>query len=185
MGGVGDGEEVKRVKILSKKYDGSLRDEYETNLYAETDEALIVFSLPGTPYWDFRKNARFQAEDGLLEIYFKRRWFNVWHIAEQNSGINRAYINISLPITWREGIIEWVDLDLDYRVHMDGRVEKLDEDEFAQNALRYAYPPDVIAHAQAACREVEEGLALGAFPFDHKQQVALYEKIRREQTSVP
>lgn len=171
---------MKRVKILSKKFDGSLRDEYETNLYSETDEAIILFSLPGTPYWDYRKNGQFAAPDGLLEIFFKQRWFNVWHIAVQNTGMNRTYINIAKPIVWRDGILEWVDLDLDYRVYLDGSFKLLDEDEFAQNALRYHYPPDVIAQVQAACREVESGLNLGIYPFDHEQQVALYRQIQRE-----
>jgi hypothetical protein len=32
---------MKRVKIISKKYDGSLRDECESRLYAESDETII------------------------------------------------------------------------------------------------------------------------------------------------
>lgn len=170
---------MKKVKILSKKYDGSLRDEYETNLYSETDETIVLFSLPGTPYWDYRKGAQFAAPDGLLEIFFKQRWYNVWHIAEQNTGMNRTYVNIAQPVAWRDGVLEWVDLDLDYRVYLDGSYRKLDEDEFAQNTLRYRYPPEVIAQVDSACREVEAGLSLGVFPFDHERQVELYRQIQR------
>ena len=32
---------MKKVKVVSKKYDGSRRDEYETYLYAETDETVV------------------------------------------------------------------------------------------------------------------------------------------------
>ena len=72
---------MRKVRVASKKYDGSLRDEYETYLYSESDETIILFSNPGLSYWDHRKGARFEATDGLLEIYFKHRWYNVWHIA--------------------------------------------------------------------------------------------------------
>src|SRR5258708_6884619 len=98
-GGRHGGSKMRTVRVLSRKYDGSLRDEYETSLYAETEETITLFSVPGLPYWDHRKAARFEAPDGLLEIYFKRRWYNVWHICEQTSNINLVYVNIATPAT--------------------------------------------------------------------------------------
>lgn len=171
---------MRKVRVVSKKYDGSLRDEYETHLYAESDEAIILFSVPGLSYWDHRKAARFEAQDGLLEIYFKHRWYNVWHIAEQVSNINLIYVNIALPATLQDNVVEWTDLDLDYRVHLDNSVERLDQLEFEQNAQRLEYPPDLLEQARAACREVEAGLASRIFPFDHERQVGLYCRIKSE-----
>jgi protein associated with RNAse G/E len=171
---------MRKVKVISKKYDGSLRDEYETRLYAESDETIILFSEPGLRYLDHRKAAWFEAQDGLLEIYFKRRWYNVWHIAEQVSNINLIYVNIALPAALKEKVVEWTDLDLDYRVHLDHSVERLDQFEFEQNVHRLGYPPDLIKQVRAACREVEAGLAGGIFPFDYARQVELYHRIKSE-----
>jgi protein associated with RNAse G/E len=171
---------IRRVRVVSKKYDGSLRDEYETFLFSETDEQVILFSPPGTPFYDYRKAAWLAAQDGLLEIYFKRRWYNLWHIAEQYSRTNLTYVNISLPAALDDGLLTWVDLDLDYRVHLDGSVERLDEEEFAQNTRRFGYPPDLVDQALAACREVEAGLAQGSPPFDYQRQVALYWRIKAD-----
>jgi protein associated with RNAse G/E len=131
-------------------------------------------------FWDYRRNARFEAPDGLLEIYFRHKWYNVWHIAEQVSNINRMYVNIAMPATIRDDVIVWTDLDLDYRVHPDYSVERLDEEEFEQNALRFRYPLDVMAQVKAACAEVEAGLERGGFPFDHARQVELYHRIKSE-----
>lgn len=170
---------MRKVKVVSRKYDGSLRDEYETRLYAESDETIILFSEPGLRYLDHRKAAWFEAQDGLLEIYFKRRWYNVWHIAEQASHLNLIYVNIALPATFPEKVVEWTDLDLDYRVHLDYAVERLDQAEFEQNAQRLGYPPDLLEQAGAACREVEAGLAGRRFPFDYERQVELYWRIKR------
>ncbi|HXW01268.1 MAG TPA: DUF402 domain-containing protein [Anaerolineae bacterium] len=175
---------MRKVKVISKKYDGSLRDEYETRLYAESDETIILFSEPGLRYLDHRKAAWFEAQDGLLEIYFKHRWYNVWHIAEQVSNLNLIYVNIALPATFPENVVEWTDLDLDYRVHLDQAVERLDQTEFEQNVQRLRYPPDLIEQVGAACREVEAGLARRIFPFDYERQVELYWRIKREQQSV-
>lgn len=175
---------MRKVRVISKKYDGSLRDEYETFLYTESDETILLFSVPGLSCWDYRKGARFEAPDGLIEIYLKHKWYNVWHIAEQVSHRNLIYINIALPATLRANVVEWTDLDLDYRVHLNHSVERLDQTEFEQNVQRLSYPPDLMEQVHAACREVEMGLAKRIFPFDYEQQVELYWRIKREQQLV-
>ena len=76
---------MRKVRVVSKKYGGFLRDEYETYLHIETDETIILFSPPGLSYWDYRKNTRFEAQDGLLEIYFKQKLYNVCHIGVLSS----------------------------------------------------------------------------------------------------
>src|SRR5262245_21847305 len=103
---------MRKVRVVSKKYDGSLRDEYETYLYDESDETIRLISIPGLSYWDHRKGAWFEGTDGLLEIYFKRRWYNVWHMAEQISNLNLIYVNIALPAMLQGNVVEWTDLDL-------------------------------------------------------------------------
>jgi uncharacterized protein len=175
---------MKKVKVISKKYDGSLRDEYESRLYAESDETIILFSEPGLRYFDHRKAVWFEGQDGLLEIYFKRRWYNVWHITEQLSNINIIYVNIAMPATLNERVLEWTDLDLDYRVYLDHSVERLDQDEYEQNAQRMGYPRDLIEQVEAACREVETGIASRIFPFDYAHQIELYRLIKSGLTPV-
>lgn len=166
--------------VVSKKYDGSRRDEYETYLYAETDETITLFSPPGLKYWDYRKAAWFEAQDGLIEIYFKHKWYNVWHICEQVSHTNLIYVNITMPTTFHATGIEWIDLDLDYRVHLNNSVERLDQAEFEQNVQLMRYPPDLIEQAQIACQEVEAGLSSQAYPFDYERQVELYQQIKAD-----
>jgi protein associated with RNAse G/E len=174
---------MRRVKVLSTKYDGSLRDEYETYLYADTEEAITLFSPAGLPYWDYRKDAWLQAEDGLIEIYFKHRWYNVWHICEQVSLVNLTYVNISMPVMLEGNGIQWTDLDLDYRVHLDSSVEQLDQADYEHNARRMGYPRELMTQVQAACREVEAGLAAGIYPFDHERQVELYRQLKANLSS--
>lgn len=168
------------VQVVSRKYDGSLRDAYEAWLYAETAESVTLFSLPGGKAWDYRKQAWVTAADGLLEIYFKNRWYNVWHICEQVSGANLIYVNVAMPAFFSPSRLEWVDLDLDYRLHLDGAVEQVDQADFEQNAQQMGYPTSLIGQVEAACREVEAGLVSQRYPFDHARQVALYRQIKAE-----
>ena len=171
---------MRKVRVVSKKYNGRLRDEYETYLYAETGDTITLFSPPGGKYWDHRKMAWFEAEDGLIEIYFKHRLYNVWHICEQVSHTNLIDVNIAMPATFRTTDIEWIDLDLDYRVHLDNPVVRLDQAEFEENVQLMGYPPDLVEHAHAACREVEAGLASRTYPFDYEQQLELYQRLKAD-----
>jgi uncharacterized protein len=90
------------------------------------------------------------------------------------------YINLATPAVLRGDQLEWVDLDLDYRVYLDHSVELLDEAEFAGNTQRFRYPPELVAQVRAACREIEGLLAARAFPFDYEQQAARYGALLRE-----
>ncbi len=168
---------MRKIKIVSQKYNGALRDEYESYLYAEDETMLMVASPPGTPYYYHKKQAWFAAEDGLLELYFKHKWYNVWHICEQNSRINHIYANIAMPATLQANVLTWIDLDLDLRVHLDGSLELLDEDEFVENSALFAYPPAVIAQARAAVDELSACYRQQCFPFNHAEQVLRYQQI--------
>jgi protein associated with RNAse G/E len=166
------------IRIISRKYDGRLRDDYEALLYAEDDERLVVYAPVGTRSYDRHTQAWVAAPDGLLEIYFKARWYNVWHICEQISNINQIYSNLAMPAVRTASGIEWVDLDLDYRVHPDGRLECLDADEYRAHSVSMSYPAEVQAHLQVACAEIEALYQQRADPFNHAEQVALYQQIK-------
>jgi protein associated with RNAse G/E len=171
---------MKKIKIRSKKYDGTLRDEFEAFLYAEDEERFVIYTPPGTLDYDYRKQRWSVAPDGLVELYFKTSWYTVCHICEQNSQVNQSYVHLSMSATRTATGIEWVDLDLDYRVHLDGRLERLDEEEYLAHQVTMRYPAVVLEQVQAACTEIEALYDKGAYPFDYAEQVKLYRQIRRE-----
>lgn len=171
---------MQKIKIVSRKYNRSLRDEYESYLYHEDADKIVTFSPPGTPYFWQKKNAWFTAPDGLIETYFKQAWYNVWHICEQNSNVNRIYINIATPALLQDNVLTWTDLDLDLRVHMDGSLELVDEAEFQENSLTMAYPPELVAQAHAACEQLTAAYAQNLYPFTHADHCALYQLIKQQ-----
>jgi protein associated with RNAse G/E len=169
---------MQKIRMTSRKYDRRLRDEYEAFLYAEDHERLVVYAPVDTLSYDRHKQAWVPAPDGLLEIYFKTRWYNVWHICEQRSNINQMYCNLSMPAVRTAAGIEWVDLDLDYRIYLDGRLEQLDAEEYQAHISSMGYSLDVQAQVQAACAEIEALYQQRADPFNHAAQVALYQQIQ-------
>ncbi len=78
----------------------------------------------------------------------------------------RLYVDItSVPMWTPDGGLTAHDLDLDVVEHWDGRVEVLDEDEFAEHRVRYGYPAEVAEQALAECVRVADELAAGAAHF--------------------
>ena len=172
---------MRKINIISRKYDGSLRDEHEAFVYAESEDCVVAYAPPGTPEYDHRKQLWSAAPDGILEYYFKTKWYTVLVICEQNSGFNQSYTHISMPAVVTSAGIEWVDLDLDYRVHLDGRIELLDEDEYAERSVTMGYPLAVQAQVRAACTEVEALCRARSYPFNYDEQLALYARIKARQ----
>lgn len=169
---------MRKIKVLSQKYNGALRDAGESYLYHVDETTIVAITPPGTPYFHHKKGAWFTTEDGSIDLYFTNKWYNVWHICEQYSGINRVYANITMPATLQADVLTWVDLDLDLRVHLDGALELLDEDEFLVNSVRLAYPAFVVDQARAAVTELITCYQQGTFPLNHDKQVALYEQVK-------
>ena len=61
------------------------------------------------------------------------------------------YCDITSPVEFSAGLVTMIDLDLDVIRRRNGTVLIDDEDEFAEHQVKYGYPPEVIASAQASC----------------------------------
>ena len=59
-------------------------------------------------------------------------------------------------------------------------MERLDQEEYEENALRMGYPAGLVEQVEEACRQVEAGLASRQFPFDHERQVERYHRIKEK-----
>jgi protein associated with RNAse G/E len=80
---------------------------------------------------------------------------------------SEVYCDITSPARWEgDEEVHLVDLDLDVvRRRATGRVELLDEDEFAEHRLAFGYPEELVTHAYAAAEWLRGALADGREPF--------------------
>jgi hypothetical protein len=76
------------------------------------------------------------------------------------------YVNINTPALWNNGHAVSVDLDLDVVAFVDGRVEVVDQDEFAEHRQMYGYPPRIVAGAEHAAATVRDLVCRGEPLFD-------------------
>jgi len=155
---------IKELSISTYKYDGSLKDTYHCKVIEENDDYLVLFTAANPN----------NQQDGIVELQFKRRWFNVRHICEQVNFLNHSYVNLATPCKVNNTHLVWTDLDLDYRLHLDGSVEQLDTDEFEKHKILMNYPEELVNRVHKACLDIEQGFVTKQFPFNHSAQVKCY-----------
>lgn len=108
--------------------------------------------LPPTPYTGPRVG---DFEHAFVLLVPPDDW---WIASFNDDRVDDAiYVDIATPATWRtEHHVTAVDLDLDIVRFHDGRVELVDEDEFAEHQVAFGYPDDVIAQARSTADRMFE-----------------------------
>ena len=167
---------IRPIQIVSKKYDGTLRERYVGHLLEQVGSLIRVQVFAGTPIYrgiDRTRSLTYNA----IEIYFTDCWYNVWHFPTH--GIDRYlwYANIAMPARLDGSILQWIDLDIDVCCHMDGSIETLDYDEFLENRSTMHYPKDIVERALAAHDEVIHLAKSSVFPFNRTAQLRHWAKI--------
>jgi protein associated with RNAse G/E len=123
----------------------------------------------------------FRPGDLTAEFFWRDRWWNVIAGYDAASGDLRGfYCNVARTPRWQtapEPTIAYTDLDLDLVIFPDGRVELHDEDEFADYAARYHYPPRVVERARRTVDELRERVTRRAHPFRFESLPALCDRL--------
>jgi protein associated with RNAse G/E len=152
---------MEMVTTLFRKYDGSPHRLLESVRLGEDCYGLWVGSTPG---------CRGQRADGnwvsidhtRVRLFPRDQWWSALFNDEPHR--TAVYCDITMPATFGPGSVTTVDLDLDIRRMRDGSVLVMDEDEFADHQVKYAYPAHVIASARASCDWVAANIST-AEPF--------------------
>lgn len=90
------------------------------------------------------------------EFYWLDRWYNVFRFG------NRFYCNVTQPPRFENGVLSYVDLDIDVLVERDFSYRILDLDDFEN----YPYPAGVKQSAREALEELVRLVESRSFPLN-------------------
>lgn len=98
----------------------------------------------------------------FTELIPRGEWFSaIWNAG----GKYEIYVDVNTPPRWEGATVRMIDLDLDVvRVHDDGAVSTLDEDEFALHSDAFGYPADVVTEARMTAERINRELSSGEWP---------------------
>ena len=101
------------------------------------------------------------------EFYWLDRYYNVFRFHEPDGAFRNFYCNINLPPVFENGVLDYVDLEIDVIVYKDFSYKILDEDEFEENSKIYDYSDELISKTRRTLDEVLTLIKSRNFPFDY------------------
>jgi len=102
------------------------------------------------------------------EYYWLDRWYNVFRFHEPDGELRNFYCNINMPPKFENGILDYIDLDIDLFVLKDFSYQILDLEEFEENARKYSYSDELRKKVRESLSEVISLINKREFPFDYK-----------------
>lgn len=157
--------------MVYRKYDESLHWHYTMRRLGEDEHGVWLGSPPGS---SGRRGSEppVRYDHGFVMLIPTGTW---WTAIFNDDAHPRTeiYCDIGTVPEWRDGEVTMVDLDLDVVRGRDGRVEIVDQDEFAEHRVRYGYPPEIIDGAERAAGWLRDRLEGAADPFGYRRWLAM------------
>jgi protein associated with RNAse G/E len=151
------------VRVVYSKYDGSPHRDYPARRLAEDDLGTWLGVAAGTESVYHGRPSVEQIPFVLL-VPHDAWWTAMFNPPPRTSEV---YCDIASPAEWNgQDAVTLVDLDLDVvRRRATGLVQLLDEDEFADNRVRFGYPETLVQQATSASTWLYDALGDGTEPF--------------------
>ncbi len=160
-------EEVapERVTVLVRRYDGTEHRRWQANI-VERRDSLIVLEGVFEGEVEHHLMGRINRGTRSVEYYWLDRYYNVFRLTEQSGTFRSFYCNISTPAELDNGVLTYVDLDIDVLVEPDFSYRVIDLDDFEANAVKQSYPEELQRRAHEALSELISMIEARQFPFD-------------------
>lgn len=158
-----------KITVNSLRYDRSIRRTWQCEFSTRKGQLIILDGI-------FDKEMR-HSELGTIragtysrEYYWLNRWYNIFAFWEPDGEFRNWYCNIVMPPKFNDGVLDYVDLDIDVLVFPDFTHRILDLDEFADNSEAFSLHPEVLAKAHESLAELLRLIDLRDFPFTEKKR---------------
>jgi protein associated with RNAse G/E len=154
---------AQHITVNSRKYDRKIRRTWMCEL-VERRDTLIV--LAGEFDSDVEHPGLGSIRRGTIsyEYYWLDCWYNIFRFHEPDGTLRNYYCNFAMPPAFEDGVLDYVDLDIDVLVWPDGRYEVVDRDDFERNALKYDYPDEIRRRSDESVNELIAMIEGGNLP---------------------
>ena len=160
-------EKNRIITINSRKYNGKLHRSWKAE-FIQRDTSLLEFA------GEFEKEIS-HSHLGFIrrgtisyEFYWLDRWYNVFRFHEPDESLRNFYCNINMPPKFENGILDYIDLDIDVVVWKDFSRQILDVEEFEENSRRFNYPDELLEKVRDSLSGLTALIDNRIFPFDYK-----------------
>ncbi len=142
-----------QITVNSRKYDQAIRRSWKCELLEQSGTMLVFAGVFET--------AMTHADLGVIakgtisyEYYWLDRWYNIFCFHEPDGTFRNYYCNINMPPVFENGVLDYVDLDIDVLIWPDTSYQILDAAEYEENALKFKYPRAIRSKVARALAEI-------------------------------
>jgi protein associated with RNAse G/E len=150
------------VRVL--KYDGTEYRRWNARLTRRAG-SLVVLDAEFETDVSHHLLGEIKRGTRTVEYYWLDRWYNIFRFLSEDGETRLYYCNINTLPSLENGVLTYIDLDIDLLVQPDSSYRVLDLEEFDDNAIHYGYSDQVKAEAQAAVSELISLIENHEFPF--------------------
>ncbi len=157
----------KNITVNSRKFDGKIHRSWHGQLLEKSDKMLLLVG-------EFKEEVKHQHLGVIrrgttsYEFYWFNRFFNIFRFHEPDGSFRNFYCNINLPPKFNNGVLDYIDLDVDVLVWKNFSYQILDTDEFEQNAEKFSYTSEMLENVTKALSELTLKIENRLYPFDYK-----------------
>ena len=159
------------------KHDGSFHRVCDEATILEITDNVIVCANHKSRITEKVANGKtksYRTKETAIMFFYKDSWFNV--IAQLKPNGLYYYCNIASPYIIDDGIIKYIDYDLDLRVYPSGAFRVLDRNEYGFNKNKMKYSKKIDAIVKYELSRLIEMKKEGAGPF-HNSRIEEYNKM--------
>lgn len=128
------------VPVHSYKHNGEIHRVWENIRILEVTEDTIITASNKTLVIE-ADGRIWKTTEPAISYFFNNLWFNVIAILRAD-GVH-FYCNLSSPYLYDEGVLKYIDYDLDLKVFPNYRYKVLDEYEFCKHGREMNYPEEI------------------------------------------
>ena len=154
-----------RLTIHCYKHNGKIHRSWDEATVLEITDDMLVCANNKTIVTESDGRSHKTNEPAVM-FFYKRKWFNI--IGQLKPFGLFYYCNIATPYLIDDGIIKYIDYDLDLRVFPDGAFKVLDRNEYNYHKKLMKYPKEINYIIKEELSALIEMKKTGEFPFNEK-----------------
>ena len=127
-----------KIHVRACKADGTVYRSWQATIESVTADSIVTIAPAGSSVFNI-KGEDYPILHHYRAYYWFDKFYNLIEIFETNGKLFHIYINVASPPEFENGIMSFKDHELDVSRYVPKPAELVDEDEFAEAAVKYQY----------------------------------------------
>jgi protein associated with RNAse G/E len=144
-----------KIHVCACKTDGTVYRSWHTMIESVDADSIVTISPAGGMVED-RARIIYQVEHILRSYYWFDKFYNLIEVFDTQGNLVEIYINIASPPEFENDMMSFKDHELDVTRYPSKAAQLIDEDEFAEAAVKYQYTQEFQDRMYAVAEEVLE-----------------------------